>query len=82
MELNASEAEIERMNKIAAKARAQLAETIITAANALHGHHSIVLAVQKEADRLNELGYTSTSRRMFEAAKKLEALFLAIGDLD
>lgn len=64
MEVNASEAE---------------AETIINAANALSGHHSIVLVVRKEADRLNDLGYTATAARLFEAAKKLDALFVAIG---
>lgn len=51
---------------------------IVAAANALNGHSSIVLIVRKEAERLNDLGYTSTSARLYDAAKKLDALFLEI----
>lgn len=51
---------------------------IVAAANALNGHHSIVLIVRDEAKRLNDLGYTATSGRLYEAAKKLDALFVEI----
>ncbi len=51
---------------------------IVAAANALNGHHSIVLIVRDEARRLNGLGYTATSARLYDAAKKLDALFAEI----
>lgn len=51
---------------------------IYVAANALNGHHSIVLIVRSEAKRLNDLGYTATSKRMYDAAKALDNLFIEI----
>lgn len=55
---------------------------IITAANALKDHYSIVEIVRKEAAKINELGYTSTSARLYEAAKKLDALFAALDKVE
>lgn len=52
---------------------------IVAAANALKGHESVVLIVRKEAERLNNLGYLATAKRLYEAAKKLDALFVEIG---
>lgn len=51
---------------------------ILDAAQSLIGHHSIVTVVRNEAERLNKLGYTATSRRMYEAAHKLDKLFDAL----
>lgn len=55
---------------------------IISAANALKDHYSIVEIVRKEAGKINDLGYTSTSARLFEAAKKLDALFAALDKVE
>lgn len=53
-------------------------DELIAAAYALKGHESIVLIIREEAKRINGLGYTATSERLFKAAKKLDALFVEI----
>lgn len=55
---------------------------IIIASTALKGHYAIVEVVRKEAKRINDLGYTSTSARLYDAAKKLDALFSAIDSVE
>lgn len=51
---------------------------IVTAAYALKGHESIVLVLRTEAKRMNTLGFTATSERMYMAARLLDLLFVEI----